>query len=103
VRLDLAYDRTRRTTKINTKAKVDSGIEVAVPLPNNVVMVDGVGSDKLITTVLTADLSLSGNPEIASVVKRSPAVVEFLRCDGVTSHPLQARINSLVCDGITSK
>jgi len=93
VRLDLAYDRARRVTKIN-------GMEVAVPRPNNIVMVDEIGSEKRVTTVAAADLSLSGNPELASLLRRSPEAVAFLRCDAVTSHPLQARINALVCDGL---
>ena len=93
VRVDLAYDRRRRTATVN-------GNEISIPLPNNVVLVDGVGSSRIVTKVIAVDLTTSGNPEVASLLKRSPEIVAFLRCDVVSSHPLEARLNSLVCDGL---
>jgi len=93
ITLILAFDRARRTATINE-------VEVAVPRPRNVIMVDGIGGDKLVQKTAAVDLSISGNPDVASLLSRSPEVVAFLRCDEITTHPLQAQIDSLVCDSL---
>jgi len=99
VRLDLTYDRGRRIVKIgNTEISLANG--------KNILMVDGVGTSKLVPTTLAADLSFaSANPELATILRRSPEVVAFLRCEQVDPDPaLRAaaqRLNAIICDGLT--
>lgn len=95
VHLDITFDRAQRIATID-------GRQLTLPEPKNTVLVDGVGTGKLTVSTIAADLSVdSANPLVADILKRSPEVVAFLRCDGAVAHPIQ-RLGPNICDDLKS-
>jgi hypothetical protein len=94
VPLDMTYDRSRHVASIGSS-------EIALANGRNVILVDGIGTDKLTTTVLAVDLTSAST--VGTVLGRSPEVVAFLRCDAVVSDQAERRVNQLVCDDLKPK
>jgi len=76
LRLELEFDRGKRTARVQTD---DVGLESA-----NVILVDEVDAvdGPQIAGSLHVDPSLTSEPaEVEAIVRRSPEIYEFLRCD----------------------
>ena len=76
LRLELEFDRGKRTARVQNH---DVGLESA-----NVILVDEVDAadGPKIAGSLQVDPSLTSEPaEVEAIVRRSPEIYEFLRCD----------------------
>jgi len=91
ITLMVEYDSARNTAKIRDRE---------ISLNNaNVVLIDGVDSSNptfLGTQWIDPSLSGTGDP-VPTIMKRSPELFEFLRCDLTLPDPAQQMILALIC------
>jgi len=92
ITLMVEYDSARSTAKIRDRE---------ISLTNaNVALIDGVDSDKptfLGTQWIDPSLSGTGDP-VPTIMKRSPELFDFLRCDLTRPDQAQQMILALICD-----